>query len=227
MTLATQDLQVEALGLAEEVATLQVIDQPSFDRAGLMLRTVKDYLKRVGEVLDPIIRAAHEAHKLAVEQKRKLDAPALSAELTLKRALAGHEERERQRVREAEQQADAIRRQLEEEAKLKAALEAEARGDDKGAEQILEAPTPPAPIIVPTVVGPALPKTEGVSFKTTYRAEVVDLRALVDAIAGGKASVAYVLPNLPALNQAARALKEELRIPGVRVIPERVTAVRT
>lgn len=224
---AEQELRTTGEGLAEQATALRVVDEPTFQRAGVMLRMIKDYLARVGEVLNPIIQAAHKAHQEALGQKKKLEGPALEAERVLKASMGAYQVEQEHLARQAEALASAERQRLEEEAKLQAALEAEARGDGQGAERILEAPTPPVPIIVPAAVTPPPPKAEGVSFRTNYRAEVVDLKALVQAVAQGQAALAYLEPNLPALNQAARALKEELRVPGVRVIAERVAAVRT
>jgi len=221
-----QELKTAGEGLAGQAKALRVGDEPTFQRAGVMLRAVKDYLARVGEVLNPIIQAAHKAHAEALAQKKKLEGPALEAERVLKTSMGTYQVEQERLARAAEAAAEVVRARLEDEAKLQAALDAEARGDGQGAERILEAATPPAPIIVPAAVSPPPPKAEGVSFRTNHRAEVVDLMALVKAVAKGEAALAYLEPNLPALNQAARALKEELKVPGVRVIAERIAAVR-
>lgn len=221
-----QELNAEGRTIQEQAFALTVSDQPSFERAGLFLRTVKEYLKRVGEVFDPIVKKAHDTWKEALEQKNKLEAPALQAERALKATRAAYEGERRQQAAEAQRRADAESQRLQEEAKLKVALEAEARGDGQGADRILEAPTPPAPIIVPAAIIPPPVKTEGMSFRSNYKAEIVDLFALVKAVAAGQAPLAYVQGNLTALSQAAKALKDELRVPGVRVVLELVESVR-
>lgn len=223
---AEQELKTTAAGLAEQATALRVVDEPTFQRAGTMLRAIKTYLARVGEVLNPIIQAAHKAHQEALTQKKRLEEPALVAERSLKASMGTYQTEQERLARAAEATAALERQRLEDEAKLQAALNAEARGDGQGAERILEAATPPAPIIVPAAVTPPPPKAEGVSFRKTYRAEVTDLRALVEAVAKGQVPLAYVEANLSALNQAARALKEELAVPGVRVIDERGVAAR-
>lgn len=227
MITTEQALQVQGESLATEAIGLLVTDQPSFELAGVMLQTVKGYLKKVGEVFDPIIRKAHETHHLSLEQKKKLEEPALRAERAIKMTMGTYEQAQDRLRRDAEALAEKERQRLADEAKLAAALEAEARGDDRGAERILAAPFTPTPIIVPVVQGPPPPKAEGVSFRSQYRAEVTDLALLVKAVAGGEAPVSTLQANLTALNGLARAMKEELRIPGVRVIVERVAAVRT
>lgn len=224
--LVHQELNAEGRTLQERALALVVTDAPSFERAGVFLRTVKEYLKRVGEVFDPIVKKAHDTWKEALAQKQKLEAPALDAERALKWTRAAWDEKQRQLIRDAEAVAARERTRLEDEAKLQAALDAEARGDGEGATRILDASAPPTPIIVPTVVMPSRPKSDGSSFRTYYRAKVTDLNALVQAVAKGQAPLAYLQANETALNGAARALKEELKVPGVRVISERGEAVR-
>lgn len=224
--LAHQELNAEGRTLQERAGALVITDQPSFERAGVFLRSVKEYLKRVGEVFDPIVRKAHGAWKEALEQQKKLEAPALEAERVLKGMMGHYDMEQRRLAQEAQRLADAESQRLQDEVTLKAALEAEARGDDQGAARILEAPTPPVPIIVPAAIVPPLAKADGVSFRSNYSAEITDLKALVQAVAAGQVPLAYVQGNLPALNQAAKAMKEELRIPGVRVVVERVGTVR-
>jgi hypothetical protein len=61
-------------------------------------------------------------------------------------------------------------------------------------------------------------RLDGVSFTTTYSAAVDDLMLLVRAVAVGKAPLAYLLPNEPALNALARSLKGEFEVPGCRLV---------
>lgn len=224
--LIQQELNAEGRTLQEQAVALVVTDQPSFERAGLFLRTVKDYLNRVSEVFEPMVKKAHAAWKEVLAQKQKLEAPALEAERALKSTMAAWDQEQRRLARVAEATAAQEAQRLADEAKLQAALQAEARGDRQAAAKILDAPAPPTPIIVPAAFTPPPPKAEGISFRTTYKVEVTDLRALVVAVAAGTASLSYLQPNLVALNQSARALKEEFQVPGVRVIEEHGAAVR-
>jgi len=60
-------------------------------------------------------------------------------------------------------------------------------------------------------------RVESVSFRENWRAEVVDKLALLKAIAQRPELVNLVDPNLNALNHLARAHKNALDLPGVRV----------
>lgn len=248
----TEINQVEAQGLAlvEDAARLQIItDAPMFARAGEFLRLVKTYLRQVDEITGPVIAAAHATHKAAVAQRTTLSAHAEQAEKIVKRAMGAYEEGERRRRQEEERRAEEARRQAEAEARRLAAIaeaaarqaaedrmlaeaaEAEARGDSAAAERIIEAPVPVVPIMppMPTFSPPpsvVVPQADGVSFRDSWRAEVRNLGALVRAIAGGQVPLTLVVPEMKALNAMARALKGEMRIPGVTAVSERTASVR-
>jgi hypothetical protein len=88
-------------------------------------------------------------------------------------------------------------------------------------------PVAPVAVFAPRPPVAAAPRVEGVSFRDTYTAEVFDLMALVRAVATGLAPITLLQVNTTALNGMARALKNALALPGVRVISGRVAAVRS
>ena len=51
-------VEQQGLALVIDAKALVIQDEPSYQRAGLMLRTVKDYLRRVAEVCEPVVSAA-------------------------------------------------------------------------------------------------------------------------------------------------------------------------
>jgi len=53
---------------------------------------------------------------------------------------------------------------------------------------------------------------------TTWRVEVTDLGALVDAVAAGKASIAHLQFNYAKLDELAQEIKDKLYVPGVRPV---------
>jgi hypothetical protein len=67
-------------------------------------------------------------------------------------------------------------------------------------------------------------RVEGISFRENWRAEVVDKLAFVAAISGRPELIHLVDPNLSALGHLARAQKDLLNIPGVRVWREQIVA---
>ena len=227
-----KELESQGTGLVVQARALAVTDQPSFEAAAAMLRTVKAYLARVAAVLEPIIRAAHAAHKVAVDQKKALEAPALKAEAALKNSMAAYEQEVERQRREAEAQARREREWLEAEAKAKseeaalaAALGKEAEGDHEGAQAVaVAAPEPVATFVPPVAV--ETPKAEGISFRSVYRVEVWDFRALVKAVASNGLPLAVLKPDQSALDGYARSMKGAVEIPGCRVVAERVVSAR-
>jgi ATPase subunit of ABC transporter with duplicated ATPase domains len=242
-------LEQEAASLTTEATALAVIDAGSFERASEFLKAVATYIKRVGDVLDPIVDAAHQAHKIAVRQRDALLGPAKSAKVVLggrmeaweqeqarlRREAEERAQRERERLeREAREQAEAEQRRLQAEAetrRLEEAAALEEAGDREGAERLVAAPVPvatiaPAPVFAPRPMVAAPPKVEGVAFRSDWKAEVTDLAALVRAVAAGQAPITLLQANQVALNGMARALKGALNLPGVKAVESRIASVR-
>ena len=82
------------------------------------------------------------------------------------------------------------------------------------------------PVLPVVAATPAAPKVSGLSFRETYKAEVTDMRALVQAVASGAQPITLLQANQTALDGMARALKEALAIPGVRLVKDRIAASR-
>lgn len=59
---------------------------------------------------------------------------------------------------------------------------------------------------------------EGQTVRATWSAEVTDVMALVKAIADGTVTPEAIVPNTKFLNQMARAMRENLKWPGVRAV---------
>ena len=66
----------------------------------------------------------------------------------------------------------------------------------------------------------------GVSQRTTWSAQVVSMEQFITHVAAHTEHTHLLQPNSTALNQLARALKDKMRIPGVRAVPSVGTAVR-
>lgn len=82
--------------------------------------------------------------------------------------------------------------------------------------------------VVYTPVKRPYSRPEGHSARSaTYRAEVVSLKALIEAVATGRADPECLQPNRSYLNARARREKQHLAIPGVAAVAgERTTIVR-
>lgn len=149
-------------------------------------------------------------------------------------AIARAEEEAR---RKAEAERIEAERKAEEERLMAAAQAAEAAGDKQTADALAEAaievteaakeevaavvsePVTVAPVVLPK----ATPKLQGGPvYREVWSAECVDVVVLCRAVSEGKASRECVLPNMPALNKMATALKNTMNIPGIRAVSRRV-----
>lgn len=214
-------LEFDALPWADKAQALAVIDQGTCDAAGEMLVGIKGLRAKIGDTLDPIIAAAHAAHKVACEQKRTLDAPLLKAETTLKLSIGqwmAAAERARQ---EAQARLREQARLADEERRLAEAVELEAMGEPELAAETLTLPSP-----VPTITLPKPTSADGVTLVTRWTASVTDIRALCRGVVEGVVPVECVMANMPVLNRMATALRQSLSYPGVRAVAEQSVSAR-
>lgn len=185
------------------------------------LKRVKGLAKDLDTQRKSITRPLDEAKARVMDLFRKPAEYLERAEQTIKRAcLAWDGEQDRiRRAAEAEaaRRADEERRRLQEQAK-----QAEAEGKPETAHAIAQA----AQFVAPVPVQQERQKIAGEATRELWHAEVDDIVALARAVADGKVSPENLLPNMPVLNQQARALKGSLAIPGVRAVSERVLGAR-
>ena len=109
-----------------------------------------------------------------------------------------------------------------------AAMEAEAvatgnTGLLQEAESILEQPIE-APVVS---VEKTVPKVTGVTYRDNWKAHPqIDIKALAAAIGNGTAPLAFLTPNMTAINQYARATQGTHPIDGIRWFNDRQIAAR-
>lgn len=216
---ATQ-IEEEGLVLVGQAEEIVVRDQASFEAAGSFLVAIKGYQARVHAVMDPIVKAADEAHRVALRQRALLLDPAQEAEATVKRALTAYEQAERDRIAAARRAQEAAARQAAEAAKARQVEALRESGQTAAAETVAAAPPP----VVITPPPPPAPKVRGVSFRDKWSAVVTNFKDLVAAVAAGTQPLDLLQPNEEALNGMARTFKQNLAIPGVEAKHERVAA---
>lgn len=214
-----------------EVAKSYTIDSaPMAEMAADELISIKVKQKELDEKRKSYTRPLDEQKK----EIMGLFEPAVTllndAETVLKGALKVWQGKEQIRIaQEQKAQREELARQQREAAKQEqetreAAAKAEAAGDTaKAADLNMQADTKAAVAEVlqyapPVSVAPT--KLAGISTRETWKAEVVDLFALVKAVAEGKASIELLQANQVAINKRAVALKSEFVVPGIRVYSE-------
>lgn len=165
----TVDAERGALTLAQEADLLVITNDVEMESVGAFLRTrVKALLKLIDETFDPIVNAAHKAHKVAVEKKNAAKAPALAAEVKLKRLLADYSAKRQREIDAENRRLEAEARQRAEDERLAQATALAEAGHALAADAVLDAPIIVAP---PPMVAPrTAPK--GVSVSKVFRFRV-------------------------------------------------------
>ncbi len=235
--LSKQSLAVDAQSWSERATALHITDAQSCTNATFLLRSVKGVRSDIQRFFEPHIEAAMEtkrqaetARKALADERDRMEAPLVQAETTLKRNLLAYEA-EQERTRRAEEaRLQALAQQEAEAATLAAAaaleMEAATTGDAgmrAEAEAIMAQPIE-APVVV---VKTTMPKVQGVTYRDQWKAHPeVDVKALAAAVASGAAPVAFLQPNLTAINQFARATVGAQPVAGVRFFNDRQIAAR-
>lgn len=204
-------------GQAQEIA---VKDQETLTAANELLLGIKSLRKEIGEAWDPAIAKAHETHKELVASKRKYEAPLTSAEMLIKNKISAfllEEKQKREAAAAIAYQAELERIRLEGQA-LPAAQAAEAKGDTKGAERILEDAAAKEQALAQSVpVVPTRPETFGIRTQETWTFKITD---------PAKLPREYLVPDLTKIGRAVRELKGNTRIPGVQAYAVQGIAAR-
>jgi len=169
--------------------------------------------EKIGETFDPIIDKAHKAHKEAIAQKKKTEAPLVEAEKIIKPKMGKYrEQQERERQAEIRRQEEIVRKAMEEQ-QIQDAVEAEMSGNKEEAEAILNDDLIPVP--APKVEKPMKP--DGIAFRENWTFEIVD---------ANKIPRNYLIPNEKLIGSTVRLMKDkvaaEKTIPGIRVSMEKV-----
>jgi hypothetical protein len=211
-----------ALTWPQRAGALTITSPSAYTEAGEMLKGIKALRKEVDAVFDPIITAAHAAHREACSQKKRAETPLAEAEAILKRGLIAYDtEQERLRVAE-ERRLQEIARKEEEARRLDeaAALERDASAAidladgmalRREAEALLNAPIA-APVVT---VEKATPKVSGITYRDVWRFRITDAT---------KIPREYLALDEQRIGGVVRAMKGATNIPGIEVYAERVAA---
>lgn len=223
------------------VQAMEIDSQETYELAADELKAIKSKAKTLEEQRTAITGPINNALK-AVNALFKSPASFLEdAERIIKgKMLAYTTEQERIAAAERRAQEAAIRAEQERLAKEAAEREAAAAseaaalmaaGDENGAAEVqakaaIEAISLASVSTVMTVTqaAPAVAKVSGVSTRTTWKAETINKAELVAYVAANPQFLHLLDVNTSALNQLAKAMKETLALPGVRVFEEKTLA---
>ena len=140
--LIEQEIESKSIEVLTESKKYLTIKTPeSYSAAASFLKAVKSMQDKVLEAVDPVVKAAHAAHRAASAQKNKYLDPLVQAETSIKQSMRAYsveqekiaEDKRKKADAEAKAKEDAQKKKLEEKAK-----EAEAQGDTSKAEELRE-----------------------------------------------------------------------------------------
>lgn len=209
-------LKSDAAGLLVWAQQVAVATKEDADSAMTRLSEIKAVRKRWTDYWAPLKKAANGAWKGIVAKEKEGTDLADRAEAVVKGKVLAWQQAEHEKAEE-------VRRKLQAEADAKARAEQERllaiaakRKTETKKEEYRQAA---AAVVAPTVVVAAEKVTAaGTVPRTTYRAVLEDMTALIAAAAAGHQQARLVLSfDNRAADGLARALKVNLSIPGVRV----------
>lgn len=215
------DAQTRA-GHALSIANQMIVTAITYEDASRFLAQIKREAKDIDTGKQSVLRPLLEATAALRNGFRPAEEALTQAEQVIKGKLVTYTtELERQR-REAERIAQEAQRK--EEARLQAlADKAVARGDLAKAEAFAARAETVA--LSPVAVESA-PTAGGLSFATTWSAEVTDLRALAAAVLAGTVPEMAIAPDMKYINATARATKGAMRWAGVKWIETKTARQR-
>jgi hypothetical protein len=217
------------VALPDNARAIRVVDHVSKVAANDFFLRCREARKLIAAHYDPKIEEWKAAKQLAdgnrakmVAEKTAAEAPIVEAEGIVKTEILRFDEMEQKRLAEERREADMRSQKEAADALLRAAEEAEVAGDVTEANALLEEATAPRlPTFFPPP--PLARKLSGTAMVETWKFEVIDLRALVNAVAGGKIPITAVCADEKQIGQAVRAMsrdgKSSFNWPGIRVWP--------
>ncbi len=218
-------VKAEVMPIPTEAKMILVVDQPSLEKANNFFLVIKGLRKKIADTFNPIIEAAHKAHKEAIAQRKKVEEPLITAEGWLNGQVTAYHQHieklrreEEEKARQAAIKAEMERRKAEEEARIKAAAELEAAGAKEEAnammQEAVEETEKPLEVYVPPPETPKVVLT-GATVKTTWTFEIVN-----EAIIPRQ----YLIPDMVKIGGIVRSLKGQTNIPGVKAIEKKSMA---
>ena len=240
----TKEIERQASILPVEAQTLTIQNDAGYEVATSFLKRIKAFRREVGASFDPIIQTTNQAHKEAIGQKKKVEAPAIQAESIVKKKIADYQDKQEKIRIEEQRRLDEEARRIEAAQAEKAAKEAraaaaiaKAQGDAEraaAAKQAAETQTQQAAGLLEGTIKPEtkltpfseVPKAEGVSISKRWYASVTDLRKLAASVGQGEVPLDCISPNMSVLNHMARNQKESMDITGVKAVSESVVGSR-
>lgn len=202
--------------LYSEIESVEIEIQEDYDNAAGVMREIKAHAKRLDETRKAMTRPLDEAKYRIIEFFRKPEEVLANAERAIKTAMIAFDRKRQAEIEEQRRKAAEHAKELERQEKERLAAEAEKALESGKATAALEMinKAENLQVAVPAINAP---KTEGISYRTLWKARVTDFSKLSDE---------FKLPNEKKLAELARAQKGGEAPAGVEFYSERVIAAR-
>lgn len=219
--------------LPETVTLIQQAEEIAATN-GITIETAEDYRRAAGELqkvkglfksLDAARKQTLEPINSAKDEVMGFYKPMLERLTTTEGLIKGgmtkfdEEQDKARRIAEARAAEDARKEQEKLEAKAEKLAE-------KGKTEQAQALQMQAASVVAAPVASVPIKTDGISKRVNYSAEVNDLMALVKAVAAGEVPINAIQADGKFLNQMAKALKENFSYPGCSLKKESIVSAK-
>ena len=211
-----REVENDTLLFQKKIESVVITDQGQYDYANDLLKETNKKIKFIDEKFGPSKKKAQEVVK---DWKKLIDdlvKPLEEIKRSLQKILGVYIVEQNRIKREAE---DKLLQEAEDK-KLEDAETLAEYGQDEEADKVLSKRTRIDKTEVPQF------NPGGTHTRTTWKAKVTDLNALVRAIADGKADIRCVFANSAYLNELARENRAKLNIPGVEAVSETTVASR-
>lgn len=209
----TRELLINATAMAQQAKHITIDDVPGYEVAAGELAKIKAAIKSIDEQRKAITKPLDDAKTQVMDYVRPFTTSLTDAEALIKGAMVRfNENQEAERRRQEAIAAEEARKQQE---KLLAKAEKlEEKGKVEQADNLRDAAY--SVVAAPSAVVPNA-KVAGVSTRHTYGVEVVDLMALVQAVAAGTAPIQALQADTKFLGTQAKAFKEAFNFPGCKL----------
>lgn len=229
--ITTEDQAIidEAKQVLQVAEAYEIDSLVMYESAADELKSIKLKQKDLEAARKKITKPLDDAKKAVQKMFRKPSQFLIDAENVIKRAMLGYMTEQRKIREEAERKAREAaadeHKRLEEEAACYAeeAKKAVKSGNmEEAARFQLEAEQVKAisEVITAPVINIQQHKVEGISTRVTYKARVIDFRAVLQGVLDEKIPQAVVSINESAINAQAMALKESMKYPGIEIYTE-------
>jgi hypothetical protein len=217
-----EELRAEVAPVVAQAGAIVVASPEQYQGAAEFLKAVKSAQKRVEDWFAEPVKAAHSAWKALTNRRDETMQPLLAAERTVKNKMVMYAQ-EQERIRAAEQarlQAEADEKaRREREAAEKAA--AKLKTPELRDQRMAEAAAISAPVVT---VASTTPEVKGQSIRKTWKARIVDPKAVVLAIMQWPDWTAYIELKECELNRFAARTKGALSVPGCEMFEDATLA---